>query len=202
MALRPQPAASASASDRRHPSGAPGGVACGDPSGASGLLRVILFRCVAWDKAASPASRGGPLWFPRMLQGNGRHDNPDLYGCLYASIEPVSAVAEQFQRLAGTTLEAPDLLRRGFPLALAAIDFDESGDLVDLDDPNVLAGEEMRPSRIATNDRSITQAGAAEIFARHQAAAGVRWWSTIEALWPNVTLFERAADLLAVEDVH
>ena len=163
---------------------------------------MILFRCLAWDKAASPASRGGPLWFPRMLQGNGRHDNPDLYGCLYVSVEPVSAVAEQIQRLAGTSLEAPDLLRRGLPLALAAIDVDENGELLDLDDPKVLVGEGLRPSRIATNDRSVTQAGAAELFTRHAEAAGIRWWSTIEALWPNVTLFDRAGELLAVEGVQ
>jgi hypothetical protein len=163
---------------------------------------VILFRCLAWDKAASPGSRGGPLWFPRMLQGNGRHDNPDLYGCLYVSVEPVSAVSEQIQRLAGTSLEAPDLLRRGLPLALAAIDFDESGELLDLDDPSILLGEGMRPSQIATNERLITQGGAAGIFTRHAEAAGIRWWSTIEALWPNVTLFDRAGELLAVEDVQ
>jgi RES domain len=163
---------------------------------------VILFRCLAWDKAASSRARGGALWFPRMLQGNGRHDNPELYGCLYVSVEPVSSVAEQLQRLAGTSLEAPDLIRRGLPLALAAIDFDESSELVDLDDPAVLVGEGLRPSRIATNDRSVTQAGAGEIHARHPGAAGLRWWSTIEALWPNVTLFDRAEELLAVGDVH
>jgi RES domain-containing protein len=163
---------------------------------------VILFRCLAWDKAASPRARGGPLWFPRMLQGNGRHDNPEIYGCLYVSVEPVSAVAEQIQRLAGTSLQAPDLVRRGLPLALASIDFEESGELVDLDDPAVLVVEGLRPSHIATNDRSVTQAGAAEVHARHPDAAGLRWWSTIEALWPNVTLFDRADELLSVGDVH
>jgi len=137
-----------------------------------------------------------------MLQGNGRHDNPDLYGCLYMSVEPVSAVSEQIQRLAGTSLEAADLVRRGLPLALATIDFDDRGEIVDLDEPKVLVGEKMRPSQVATNDRSITQAGASEIFMRHPEAAGIRWWSTIEALWPNVTIFDRAGDLLAVEDVH
>jgi RES domain-containing protein len=163
---------------------------------------VILFRCLAWDKAASPRARGGPLWFPRMLQGNGRHDNPEVYGCLYVSVEPVSAVAEQIRRLVGTSLEAADLVRRGLPLALAAIDFDQSGELVDLDDPAVLVGEGLRPSRVATNDRSVTQAGAAEIHSRNPDAAGLRWWSTIEALWPNVTLFDRAEKLLDVADVH
>jgi hypothetical protein len=137
-----------------------------------------------------------------MLQGNGRHDNPEVYGCLYVSMEPVSAVAEQIQRMAGTSLEEVDLIRRGLPLALATIDFEESGELVDLDDPAVLVGEGLRPSQIATNDRSVTQAGAAEVHARHPGAAGLRWWSTIEALWPNVTLFDRADELLAVEDVH
>ena len=163
---------------------------------------MILFRCLAWDKAASPRARGGPLWFPRMLQGNGRHDNPEVYGCLYVSVEPVSAVAEQIQRLAGTSLEPTDLVRRGLPLALAAVDFDESGELVDLDDPGVLVEEGLRPSQIATNDRSVTQAGAGQVHARHPEAVGLRWWSTIEALWPNVTLFDRAEGLLSVEDVH
>jgi hypothetical protein len=137
-----------------------------------------------------------------MLQGNGRHDNPTLYGCLYVSVEPISAVAEQLERLVGTSLEAIDLVRRGLPLALAAITLDDDVSLLDLDDPAVLVGEGMRPSKVATNDRSVTQAGAAEIFAEHPKAAGIRWWSTIEALWPNLTLFDRAEELLAVEDVQ
>jgi hypothetical protein len=163
---------------------------------------VILFRCLAWDRAARPRARGGPLWFPRMLQGNGRHDNPTLYGCLYLSVEPISAVAEQVERLVGTSLEAVDLVRRGLPLALAAITLEDDVSLLDLDDPAVLVGEGMRPSKVATNDRSVTQAGAAEIFAGHPKAAGIRWWSTIEALWPNLTLFDRAEELLTVEDVQ
>jgi len=48
----------------------------------------------------------------------------------------------------------------------------------------------------------VTQAGAAEIHSRNPDAAGLRWWSTIEALWPNVTLFDRAENLLDVADVH
>jgi len=163
---------------------------------------VILFRCLAWDKAARPAARGGPLWFPQLLQGSGRHDNPTLYGCLYASSEPVSAVAEQLDRLVGTSLEAPDLVRRGLPLTLATITLDDAAALVDLDDPAVLVGEGLRPSQVATNDRSVTQAGAANVFTRHAEAAGLRWWSTIEALWPNVTLFDRSEELLALDDVH
>jgi RES domain len=163
---------------------------------------VILFRCLAWDKAASARVRGGPLWFPRMLQGDGRHDNPTLYGCLYASVEPVSAVAEQLDRLVGTYLEAADLVRRGRPLALTAIELADEAVLLDLDDPNVLAGEGLRPSQVATHERSLTQAGAADLFTRHAEAAGIRWWSTLEALWANVTLFDRAEELMTLEDVQ
>jgi len=31
---------------------------------------------------------------------------------------------------------------------------------------------------------------------RHRRAAGVRWWSTYEAIWINVTIFDRAASRL------
>jgi hypothetical protein len=162
---------------------------------------VILFRCFAWDDAADPRARGGPLWFPRMFQGDGRHDNPGLYGCLYASREAVSAVVERLARLAGTSLAASDLVRRGFPLALATVQVANNADLLDLDDPTVLVHEELRPSQVATNDRALTQVQAADLFRRSGAAIGLRWWSTFESLWANVTLFDRAEPFLEVADV-
>jgi RES domain len=162
---------------------------------------VILFRCFAWDEAAGPRARGGPLWFPRMLQGDGRHDNPALYGCLYASSEPVSAAVERLTRLAGTSLAQSDLSRRGYPFALATIDLSDSAELVDLDDPAVLLREDLRPSSVATNDRSSTQTQATALFGRHPQASGLRWWSTFESLWANVTLFDRAGEFMEVADV-
>lgn len=163
---------------------------------------MILFRCFPWDRGVAPEVRGGALWFPRMLQGTGRHDNPDLYGCLYVSVEPLSTVVEQLARLTGTELAEPDLVRFGVPLALAAVELLDVAELVDLDDPRVLVGEELRPSLVATHDRALTQTGAAELFARHPGAAGLRWWSAFEALWANVTLFDRAAPALRLDDVH
>jgi hypothetical protein len=163
---------------------------------------VILFRCFAWDASVSSRARGGALWFPRMLQGEGRHDAPTLYGCLYVSVEPVSAVVEQLAGLTGTSIEPADLFRHGNPLALAAIELDENAELVDLDDPSVLVQENIRPSRVATNDRPTTQARATELFQRHGRAVGLRWWSTFESLWPNITLFDRAETALDVPDVQ
>jgi RES domain len=163
---------------------------------------VILFRCFAWDESVSARARGGALWFPRMLQADGRHDAPTLYGCLYVSSEPVSAVVEQLAGMTGTSIEPPDLMRHGHPLALAAVELKESAEIVDLDDPGTLAREDLRPSRVATHDRTITQAQAVALFQSHGGVVGLRWWSTFESLWPNVTLFDRAETALDLADVR
>ena len=39
-------------------------------------------------------------------------------------------------------------------------------------------------------------------FERHPDAAGLRWWSTLEASWIHVTLFDRALGALAVLGVR
>ena len=146
--------------------------------------------------------RGGALWFPRMLQGSGRHDNPLLYGCLYLSEEPVSPVVEQLAGLRGTELGPDDLVRHRLPLALAAVEVGLGTALVDLDEPRVLVEESLRPSAVATRDRSRTQTDAVRLYERHPAAGGLRWWSTFESQWANVTLFDRAADAVRLDDVH
>jgi hypothetical protein len=137
-----------------------------------------------------------------MLQGPGRHDNPHLYGCLYMTEEPLSALVEQLARLVGTSLAADDLVRQGRPLTLAAIDLPDEPALLDLDAPRILIREALRPSVVATHFRTRTQDDAATLFERHPDAAGLRWWSTFESLWPNVTLFDRAEPLLSVENVR
>jgi hypothetical protein len=159
---------------------------------------VILYRCFACDDGAAPAERDGPLWFPRVFQGEGRHDNPDLYGCLYLSAAAVSCVVEQLARFRGQRLTASMLRRRGLPLVLAEIELPDDLEVVDLDDPRVLRRERLRPSTIATRERTITQPQARALFERHAAAAGLRWWSTYESLWTNVTVFDRAARHLRV----
>jgi RES domain len=164
---------------------------------------VIIFRCFPWEADTGERTRGGPLWFPRMAQGEGRHDNPTAYGCLYVSEEPVSAVVERLAPFRGWhALEPWMLVSRRRQVALAALDLDDDAILVDLDDPAVLEREGLRPSRVATDDRALTQAYASDLHARHVDAAGLRWWSTFESLWANVTLFGRAEPLLGVADVR
>jgi hypothetical protein len=162
---------------------------------------VILYRCFPCDGEAEPDAPGGALWFPRLLQGKGRHDAPELYGCLYLSEAAVSVVVEQLAPLAGTALAPPDLRRGGLPLALAALELAPEARLVDLDEPHVLAAAGLRPSLVATRERGRSQADAAALHELHPDAAGLRWWSTFEPRWANVTLFERAREQLEVVEV-
>jgi RES domain len=163
---------------------------------------VILWRVLPWDPSARPAAPGGALWFPRPFQGTARHDNPDRYGCLYVTEAPVSAIAEALAPFRGTgDLEPEMLTRMERPLALARLEL-RGARLLDLDDPAVLLDAGLRPSRVATNHRDVTRPEAARLHERHPDAAGLRWWSTLEASWINATLFDRAARRLRVRDVR
>jgi hypothetical protein len=165
---------------------------------------VILWRVLPWDPSARVTSPGGALWFPRPFQGTGRHDSPGRYGCLYLCELAEAAVAEALAPFRGTGDLRPELLTRtGRPLALAELELELGAgeQLVDLDDPLVLAAEGLRPSGVATGRRLATQAYAARLFGAHPAAAGLRWWSALEASWINVTLFDRAAGALALRAV-
>lgn len=162
-----------------------------------------LWRALPLELGTAPAEAGGPLWFPRPWQGGGRHDNPDLYGCLYLAEEPVAAVAEMLAPFRGSGGLLPSMLvRYGRPLVLAELELEDGLDAVDLDDPKVLGAVGLRPSLVATRKRSLTQRQAAEIFESRRAAAGIRWWSTLESTWLNWTLFDRAAPQLAVAEVR
>ena len=163
---------------------------------------MILHRCFAWDGRARRDEPEGPLWFPRVFQGEGRHDNPDLYGCLYLADRPLSCVVEQLARFRTQRLAPPLLRRRGLALALAELDLAAAAEIVDLDDPAVLVREHLRPSEVATRRREITQPAARVLYERHAAAAGLSWWSSYEALWRNVTLFDRAAEQLRVQSLR
>jgi hypothetical protein len=163
---------------------------------------VTLYRCFAWDARAKTDAPDGPLWYPRIYQGDGRHDNPDVYGCLYLSASALSPVVEQLARFRGQALRPSFLRRRGIGLALAEITLLDTAALIDLDDPRQLVRERLRPSVVATRVRTTTQQQARALYERYPYAAGLRWWSTFESTWINVTIFDRAASRLRLVDVR
>ena len=163
----------------------------------------MLYRLLPWDPAVESSAPGGALFNPRAQQGRerrGRHDNPDLYGALYTARVEVSAVAEWLVAFRGQSLAADDFVRTdGRSWALVGLDDSGLAEIVDLDDPDELAARGLRPSRIATRMRATTQNVARSVF--EEGVPGFGWWSTLEASWPNVTLFaERALDVLRVVD--
>ena len=94
---------------------------------------MILHRCFTWNERARPTEPDGALWFPRIYQGDGRHDNPDRYGCLYLADREVSAVVEQLSRFRGQRLIDEMLVRRGLRLGLASIELPDRAQVIDLD---------------------------------------------------------------------
>lgn len=122
---------------------------------------------------------------------------------MYVSEHPLSPLAEALAPFRGTgELREEMLMRSGNRLSLATLEAPDAMELVDLDDPQTLAAEAMRPSEVATRDRTRTQLQAADLHAGHPGAGGLRWWSTLESLWLNVTLFDRALGELEVVDVR
>jgi hypothetical protein len=157
----------------------------------------VLYRRYPFTRGAGLAEPGGPLYVPRLDQGDGRHDNPDAYGALYLSRVPVSPIAELLRDAPQGVLQPALLLHEGEPYRLAAFDDSALPDLVDLDDPRTLLRRDLRPSGVATRDRERTQPLGLSIF--REGASGFEWWSTIESSWINVTVFaERAADRLTL----
>ena len=158
----------------------------------------MLYRLFPWDPTAAASSPGGALYSPRLQQGSGRHDTPDLYGALYTARIEVSAVAEWLAGFRGQRLGPDDVERTdGRRWALVGLDDGALRGLVDLDDPGELVRRRLRPSTVATHSRSSTREVAGALFA--EGIPGFGWWSTLEASWPNVTLFaERVVDLIRV----
>jgi hypothetical protein len=157
----------------------------------------VLYRLFPRVEGAPPEEPGGPLFVPRLDQGQGRHDNPDAFGTLYLSRVPVSPVAERLTSLRGRIVTDDYLVREGARLSLQIVDESDLERLLDLDDPENLVARSLRPSSVATRNRETTQPIARALY--DEGAAGFEWWSTIEASWINVTLFEdRVAGRLSV----
>ncbi|MEX2372258.1 MAG: RES family NAD+ phosphorylase [Dehalococcoidia bacterium] len=158
----------------------------------------MLYRVFPLVPDALPDAPGGALYVARERQGSGRHDHPEHYGALYVSRSPESAVAERIQAFRGQIIGDADLrFASGARLALATFDDETLDPLIDLDDPAELVARGLRPSGVATRDRSATRAIALGLYA--EGHAGFAWWSTLESGWSNVTLFaERSSSALAL----
>lgn len=69
----------------------------------------------------------------------------------------------------------------------------------DPDDAERLVHLRLRPSRVVTRDRDVTQGWARTLHARGE-FAGVRWWSSYNPEWGSIGLWDVAA--IAVTEVE
>jgi hypothetical protein len=115
-------------------------------------------------------------------------DNPDLYRVLYAAESPAAACAEAFGMLSVWTDGMLTVPGPAATMALATLELEPDGSVLDLDDPAALSARGIRPSRVVTSDREISQSWSRSIF-QERAWAGVRWWSYYDAGWGSLGLW-------------
>ena len=157
------------------------------------------------DAAGSPADNGHPL-FRWPHQGAGRIDDPlKEYLVLYLADTAEAAVAEVFGRYPEWRSAIFDVPPAAPPKSKRAL-FTYQGEprVCDLDDSHRLVECGLRPSRVITRDRTVTQEWARAIYERpgpggDREFAGASWWSYYNPDWSSVGLWD--VDL-KVEDVE
>ncbi len=134
-----------------------------------------VHRIHPWVDSAKPGEPGHPLYV-HPDQGGNRIDNASHYLTMYVAEAPAGAVAEIFGDHATWT----DDLFKGHPAIRGSVramsSYDADLTVVNLDDPGELVSRGLKPSRVVTRHRHLTQAWALGIHAQ-SVADGVRWWS-------------------------
>jgi hypothetical protein len=158
-------------------------------SEAGGAVAAPLWRVFPHDPAAAVGEPFSAAMVPRG-QGSGRFDVPDLSPVWYLAESAAHAAGETLQGLRGQTLADPDLVRGGCRLAVVSVDVAPlaSAGIVDLCDPDELAGWRIRPDHLASRDLTVTQRIARRLAA--DGAPGFQWWSSIHGDWHATILFQ------------
>ena len=149
-----------------------------------------LYRVFDWDNSKKHYSNnpGSPVYIPRDKQGRGRHDIPQIDGIFYCSLSSHSAMAEQLYDFMNIKINDSIFnLSNGWTQALAEIEMEDNIKLADLNDSKLLVKYDIKPSEIITSDIEITQR-IAKLF-HEEKYDGIKWFSSIESCWTNVSLF-------------
>ena len=201
LAVRPQSAPRRPPADRPRAYGPDRGAAGGDPRRARGIVRVILWRCFAWDGEAAPGEPGRA----RLVSAGvaGRAAGTTTPTSTAASTSPTArrpGSSSSWRGFAGigrcrrsSSAAAWRSRSRGSSSTTPSARWISTT-------RRELARRRLRPSRVATRQRELTQPQALAAYA--DGADALSWWSSHESLWTNVTVFDRAAPSLRVTDVR
>jgi hypothetical protein len=159
---------------------------------------LTLWRAFPWDPAAAPGDPFSPLHI-QTGQTSGRFDLHDRPPVLYLGESAEHALGELLQGFRGRAIGVAHLKRRGRPLAVVEVRVPATiaGTVVDCTDPSALSLHDIRPDRLASHDRGVTQAIARRLYG--SGVPGFRWWSALTGDWHNVVLFADQAPASALE---
>jgi hypothetical protein len=163
-----------------------------------------LYRAFYYVASAAEREPGGVFFVPP--QGGGRIDNPGSYETLYLSDSRAGACAEVFNRGKYRRQWSAAMLR-GLPILAGSVramgwyEFDDKKiPICNLDDPQELLSQQLRPSLVATRDYNVSQAWALALF-KQRRWSGLRWWSYHDARWASFGLWKHRCIALGVEEL-
>jgi hypothetical protein len=160
-----------------------------------------LYRVVPYLPTAKRSERGHPLYLPISMGGN-RVDNAGIYDVLYCGNRAEGAIAEAF---GWKTVWDEGMLRGprelfGSRQAFVTYSVSDEFSICDLDDAERLLRMHLRPSRVVTRDRAVTQRWALDIYQTKE-FVGVSWWSYYNPDWASIGLWDTSLLVIANLDV-
>jgi hypothetical protein len=163
-----------------------------------------LYRVFYYVASAAEREPGGVFFIPS--QGGGRIDNPRGYETLYLGDSRAGACAEVFNRGKYRRQWSRDMLR-GLPIlpgsvrAMAGYEFDDKKTpICNLDDPQELLAQKLRPSLVATREYGVSRGWALALF-KQRRWSGARWWSYHDARWASFGLWKHRCIAHGVEEL-
>ena len=148
-----------------------------------------LYRVIPLVSNAKKGEPGHPLFFPQN-QGLARIDNSGYYSVGYMAASGDCAVAETFGYLNSWDSQMLRPIKTLPKSHWAVITYELGGgsEIFEMDDANNLQKLMVRPSRVVTRNRAVTQAWALKVFKGGQ-SVGVSWWSYYNPDWSCVGLW-------------
>ena len=150
---------------------------------------IELYRVLPFVPSAKKVELGHPLFFPPN-QGLARVDNSGHYAVGYLATSESCAVAEKFGFLSSwdSKMLRPIKTLPESKWVVVTYNLSTEISIFDMDDAQNLQRLKLRPSRVVTRDRDITQGWALRIY-KAGGNAGVSWWSFYNPDWTCVGLW-------------
>ena len=149
-----------------------------------------LYRVIPFVPGARKGEPGHPLYFPPN-QGMARVDNLNHYAVGYLATSGSCAVSESFGFFSAwdSMMLRPVKTLPESRWVIANYTLKPESAIFDMDDAANLLKLKIRPSRVVTRDRAVTQSWALKVY-KKKVSSGVSWWSFYNPDWSCVGLWD------------